>query len=73
MLGQALGRMVDGMTDAADVLRTLLDAKSEFVALGACRTLVELGVKLREIVDFEGRLAALEGKAADESEPKNAS
>jgi hypothetical protein len=70
MLGQALGRMVDGMTDAADVLRTLLNAKSESVSLGACRALLELGVKLRDTVDLEERLAALEGKAADESKPK---
>ena len=43
------------------------------VALGACRTLVELGIKLRETSDFVERLAALEGKAADESNPKIAS
>ena len=72
MVGQALGRMAAGMSDAAGTLRKLLKAKGESVRLGACRTMLELGVKLREAVEFEERLAALERKAADESKPTNA-
>jgi transposase-like protein len=64
MLGRALGRMADGMAEAADALRALLAAEAESVRLGACRAMLELGVKLRESVELEGRLAALERQAA---------
>jgi hypothetical protein len=60
MIGRALGRLADGMVEAADMLRRLLDAQSENVRLGAARTLLELGVKLRENVELEERLQALE-------------
>ncbi|MHB1423626.1 MAG: hypothetical protein ACYC3I_10620 [Gemmataceae bacterium] len=60
MVSRALGRMADGMADAADRLRQLLAANSEAVQLGACRALLELGVKLRESVELEQRLDALE-------------
>jgi hypothetical protein len=60
MIGRALGRMADGMSDAAGTLRKLLKAKGESVRLGACRAMLELGVKLRECVEFEARLTALE-------------
>jgi hypothetical protein len=69
MLAQALGRVVHGMTDAADVLKTLLDAKSESVALGASRALLELGVKLRDSLDLEQRIAALESRNAMRDNP----
>src|SRR5262245_20959547 len=62
MVGRALGRMADGMADAAATLRQLLAAESESVRLGACRALLELGVKLRESVELEERLRALEGR-----------
>jgi hypothetical protein len=60
MLQQSLGRMADGMTEAADVLRGLLKASSESVRLGACRAMLELGVKLRDTIDHEERLESLE-------------
>jgi HEAT repeat protein len=63
MVGRALGRMADGMSEAADVLRQLLAAESETVRLGAARSLLELGVKLRESVELEARLQALEERA----------
>lgn len=62
MTSRALGRMMDGMTTAADTLGRLLNAKSESVRLGACRAILELGVKLRESVETEERIAALEAK-----------
>ena len=55
MLQRALGKMADGMADAADTLRGLLASESESVRLGACRAMLELGVKLRESVELEGR------------------
>jgi hypothetical protein len=68
MVGQALGRMADGMGEAAAKLRELLSAKSESVSLGAARALLELTVKLRETTELEQRLAALE--AASQGERK---
>lgn len=62
MVERALGRLSDGMTQAADKLRELLDARSEAVRLGAARSLLELGVKLREAVELEQRVAGLEAR-----------
>lgn len=62
MTSRALGRLVDGMASAADTLGYLSRrAKSEQVRLGAARALIELGVKMRESVEMEARIAALEG------------
>jgi hypothetical protein len=64
MTSQSLGRMANAMSDAADVLKRLLEAESESVRLSAARSILELGVKLRETVEFEERLVALEARAA---------
>jgi hypothetical protein len=67
MVARSLGRMADGMAEAADVLRALLDAGTPpAVRLGAARALLELGVKLRESVELEERLRTLEENAARE-------
>ncbi|MHB1424906.1 MAG: hypothetical protein ACYC3I_17175 [Gemmataceae bacterium] len=60
MISRAMGRLADGMGAAADRLRQLLAANSEAVQLGACRALLELSLKLRESVELEQRLDALE-------------
>jgi hypothetical protein len=60
MIERALGRMADSMTEAADVLRALLQAKTESVRLGAARSLLDLGTKVRDAVDMEARVAELE-------------
>src|SRR5262245_5402507 len=57
---RATATMGDTMTEAADVLRQLLAARSERVRLGAARSLLELGVKLRGNVELEGRITTLE-------------
>ena len=62
----AMGRLTEAMCDASDTLRRLLEAESETVRLGAARSVLELGVKLRESVDFEARIAALEGDISHE-------
>jgi hypothetical protein len=78
MLGQAAGRVADGMAEAADCLRELLKAKAESVRLSAARSLLELGVRLRDSVELGERIAALEsalkggaagGGADGEAEP----
>jgi hypothetical protein len=67
MVGRALGRMADGMAEAADKLRELLTAESESVRLGAARALLELGVRLRESVELEARLVALEAALSNDN------
>jgi hypothetical protein len=63
MVGRALGKMADGMAEAAGVLRQLLGADREAVRLGAARALLELGTRLRESVELEERIRALEQAA----------
>jgi hypothetical protein len=60
MVGRALGKMAEGMTEAADTLRALLNSEGESVRLGAARSILELANKLREAVELDERLAALE-------------
>jgi hypothetical protein len=57
---RAVGKLADATTEAADVLRKLLAAESESVRLSASRTLMELTARLRESVELEQRIAALE-------------
>jgi hypothetical protein len=53
------------MTAGAVTLRHLcLNARSETVKLGAARSLMELGVKLRETVELEQRIADQNAKIA---------
>jgi hypothetical protein len=66
MIGRALGKMADGMSEGAEVLRQLLKARSETVRLGAARSMLELGVKLRESVEIEQRIATLEEQLRSE-------
>jgi hypothetical protein len=67
MVARSVGRMAEGMSDAADVLRALLaPGTPPAVRLGAARSLLELGVRLRDSVEIEERLAALEAEAAAE-------
>jgi hypothetical protein len=61
MTSQALGRLTAAMSRAADTLDTLASsAESETVRLGAARSVIELAVRLRETVELEERVAALE-------------
>jgi hypothetical protein len=63
MVDRTLGKLADSMTSAADKLRELLDADAEQVRLGAARTLLEVGTKLRETVELERRISELEQRA----------
>jgi len=60
MISSALGRLADGMTEAADTLRALLKADAETVRLGAARALLETSIKLRDSVEMEERVTQLE-------------
>ena len=65
MVERALGRLSDAMCEAAEQLRELLGARSEAVRLGAARSPLELGVKLRESVELERRLSELEAQRGE--------
>ena len=65
MTGRALGLMADGMADAALTLRHLCNkSKNEGIRLKASEALLAHGMKLRESVELEERIAALETKPA---------
>jgi len=65
LVQRSLGRLADGMAEAADVLRQLLGAETPpAVRLGAARSLLELGVRLRESVELEERVCELERSQA---------
>ena len=61
MTSRALGRLADNMASAAETLGFLSrKGKSEMVRLSAARAVLELGNKLRESVELEERISALE-------------
>jgi hypothetical protein len=59
MVSQALGRLSDAMTAAADRLRKLVDSADEKVALGAAKAVLELTPRLREAEELQGQLDEL--------------
>ncbi len=63
MTSRALGRLVDNMASAAETLGYLSrKGKSEMVRLGAARAILELGSRLRESIELEERITALESR-----------
>jgi hypothetical protein len=70
LLEQAIGRLVDATTEAADTLRSRLTAEPESVRLGAAKTLFEQPTKglelldpLREVEQPERSASTREGKS----------
>jgi hypothetical protein len=60
LFSRAVGVLTRLAGKAARKLDELLDNFKASIALGACRTVLEAGPRLRELIDFEERLAALE-------------
>ena len=60
LVDHAVGRLAVSMKDAATVLRRLLKAEGDSIKLGAARTILDLGVSLRDSIELEERLTALE-------------
>jgi hypothetical protein len=60
MLDAALGRMADNMTRAADKVANLIDSDDEALGLRAARTLMSLGLRLRDSVELADRVQELE-------------
>lgn len=70
ILGRTIGRMTSLSIEAAETLRRLLNAESEAVCLGAARSVLELGVRLREATELAERLAEIERRVRELLEAK---
>jgi len=64
MLAAALGRMAENMTRAADTVAGLLDEENAAIRLRAARTMLSLGLRLRDSVDLGERVRELERELA---------
>lgn len=61
LLDRALGHLTQGSIEASVTLRKLLRLKGDArIQLGAARTILELGAKLKDAADVEERLRRLE-------------
>lgn len=65
LLDQALGKLMALMGTAADVLGTSLKSESEKARLLAVREIFVNGLRVRELVNHETRLAAIEKAIAE--------
>jgi hypothetical protein len=59
MTGRALGRMTDGLVEAADRLLELVRSADERVALGAARSVLEFAPRLRQSEELEREVEGL--------------
>lgn len=69
MTERATALLTDLSTSAATALGELLKADSEAVRLGAARSILELGARLREAGELETRISALEAGGVSDYEP----
>jgi hypothetical protein len=65
MLSAASGRLADGMVAAADVLRKLLAHRDANIRRQTAAKLLELGLRVREVVELEQRVQDLEAKLSE--------
>jgi hypothetical protein len=63
LFDNALGRLANIASKAADTLDRLMDSDKPSVSLGAAKAALELGPRLRELTELEERLTRLEGVA----------
>lgn len=63
MISRATGQLSDAATSAVETLRALLTSTSDTVRLGAARSILELGGRLRESEELEKRIERLEEAA----------
>lgn len=69
MVRQTAGALSEAMVEAVAKLRALLGAENEQVQLSAARSLLEFGMRIKETVEVEDRLQALEASAGLEPVP----
>ncbi len=60
MMKDLSGRLSQVSGKAMERLQSLLEADSENVRLGAARSILDQTLRVREAVDFEGRLQQIE-------------
>jgi len=65
MVQQTAGRLSEAMGEAAEKLRSLLNAENEQVQLSAARSLLEYGLKVKEAVELEERISDLENAVGE--------
>jgi hypothetical protein len=74
LVSATVGRLVEGMTEAADVLRALLASESERVRLTAADRLLTHGIRIGELEELQRRVVELEarvnGRGTDPEEIK---
>ncbi len=71
LIARATARLSAASTDAVTTLTALLGEDAPpAVRLGAARSILDLGLKLREAEDLAERVAALEAQLAQEEGPK---
>lgn len=68
MVEAAAGRLADAAGAACARLKSLLEAESESVQLGAARTILEQTVRLRELLEIESRLKKLEEQCVSKTD-----
>ncbi len=59
MVARSVGMLADASSEAVATLKGLLRAESESVKLGAARSVLEIGTKLRESVELTAEVAEL--------------
>ncbi len=62
LVERALGKLARASARAVNTLSKLLKSESDTARLGAARTILEIGNRLRESVEIERRVAELETK-----------
>jgi hypothetical protein len=62
MVQRTMGSLTAAGQEAVRTLLELMKNSTPNVRLGAVRTALEMGIKLREVADMEERLAALEAR-----------
>ena len=60
ILARAVARLTSASVRAVEALEGLLDSDMDFARLGAARSILEIGMKLREQLDLAERVEALE-------------
>lgn len=62
MVAAAAGRLSSSMSQAADVLKGLLESETEAIRLRAADRLIELGLKVTELHELQKRVEEIEAR-----------
>lgn len=67
MLEQATGILADASSQAAKVLRELLESEDEKTRLHAARVLLDRSLDLTEVTNLQARIETLENQSNEEA------